>query len=72
MRWIAGVLAAGSLVTASVGGALAQSTSPELSEALVRVEVPEAGVALSLPESWTVEVEMLELSREPLEPGELV
>ena len=70
MRWIASVLAAGLLVTASAGVALAQSTSPEPSEALVRVEVPEAGVALSLPESWIVDVAVEELAQMDLEDGQ--
>ena len=48
------------------------ATSSDRAEALIRVEVPEATVALELPESWTVDIEMEEISRVDMEPGELI
>jgi hypothetical protein len=54
------------------GSASTQSPSPGTAETLVRVEVPEAGIALDLPEDWTVEVEMVEMSRVDMEEGQLI
>ena len=47
-------------------------TPSDIAETLVRVEVPEAAAALALPGSWTVDIEMLELSRVELEEGQLI
>jgi len=49
-----------------------ESPSPDAGETLVRFEVPQAGLALGLPESWTVEVEMEEMSRVDMGDGQLI
>ena len=54
-------LLAGLLVLALGSGAVAQESSPDLLMGGQRVEVPEAGVALTVPASWEV--------RMPMEPG---
>jgi hypothetical protein len=52
---IAWVLA--SLLGVGTGPALAQSPSPRIAEGGQRIEVPEAGYALALPEGWTLEIQ---------------
>jgi hypothetical protein len=59
MRLLAmALMLTGCMTVASTGAMLAQSSSPSPEAAGQRVEVPEAGLALTLPKDWEVRVRM--------------